>query len=89
MEKLTTEQRNNVYKKALNASLKPLYDENLGLCALIKWECSIDTYLYYKLSDDDDRIILPELKLFINTLFPKLNWEERQLILMFCIEMTN
>lgn len=98
--KYTKRQRHEIYKKALYLANRGKFTES-GLCKLFNEGCRVNSpyrckdtgYIYtshvhgqFDLEEEDS--ILPELWLFIDVLFPALDWQERKIILLFCIEMT-
>ena len=88
MKKLTKKQRHDIYKEALLISYDKSYPYFFnGLCHLFKDKFKIDVYYQYDIKEYNYDI-MPELNLFIAEEYPILNWDDRRLILMFCIEMT-
>ncbi len=90
VKKLSKKERNKVYINALNY----YYDNkseigDSGLCKLFK-RVGVNIYWCTPALDKTEakEHPLPEVLNFIYAIYPNLNWKERELILMFCIEMT-
>ena len=89
MRKLSKKERHEVYKKALELVDYNYIQEHYatGLCYLFSNYLNVNIYYQYRINESNYDI-MPELNLFIIEDYPSINWNDRRLILMFCIEMT-
>jgi hypothetical protein len=84
MKKLSKKERHDIYISALNLTKIHKHESVTGMCALFSRRLNVNVYYDYK----RDKPNFPEFSSFITEEYPDLNWNERELILMFCIEMT-